>query len=101
MTKLARGEISVLKQLSFLTPFRSKGPDWASSVLRHQEYIDTLPHDGLITPLFFTEEELMLLHGTNLYHATMDRKREWYTGWQSVRQWLHGVFELGENDFTW
>jgi hypothetical protein len=100
MTKLARGEIR-LPNGYCSDAFSSKGPDWVSSVLRHQEYINTLPHDGLTTPLFFTEEELTLLHGTNLYHATIDRKREWYTGWQRVRQWLHGVFELDEDEFTW
>jgi len=70
-------------------------------ILRHQEYVDTLPRDGLLSPLFYTEEELGLLRGTNLYHATIERRRELQAGWQQARGWLHGSLVLNEDEFTW
>ena len=50
--------------------------------LIHSPYLDTLPPlDLLRTPLHFSAEELDALKGTNLYGATIDRRRIWEAEW--------------------
>ncbi|TDL27146.1 SET domain-containing protein [Rickenella mellea] len=49
----------------------------SSAALRHQPYLDILPsYTSLRTSVYFTEHELELFKGTNLYGATQDRKNE-------------------------
>lgn len=51
--------------------------------LIHSPYLDTLPSsDRLRTPLHFSTEELDALKGTNLYGATIDRRRVWEAEWE-------------------
>lgn len=51
-------------------------------LLAHAPYIRTLPApERLRTPLHFTERELELFGGTNLYGATLDRRQEWRDEW--------------------
>lgn len=76
-----------------------KQPDEINKILRHQEYIDTLP-TSLTTPLFFSEQELELLRGTNLYAATVERKQQWQEGWRVALTYLQ-TLHLTEEDFTW
>ncbi|KAH8114871.1 SET domain-containing protein [Phellopilus nigrolimitatus] len=61
-------------------------------LLRHRPYIDVLPRpETLLTPLYFSEAELNLFRGTNLYGATSDQRTTWDAEWQDlcsvVRQW--------------
>ncbi|KAL5510985.1 hypothetical protein ACEPAG_3704 [Sanghuangporus baumii] len=45
-------------------------------LLRHRPYIDILPKaETLLTPLYFSEDELDLFRGTNVYGATLDQSR--------------------------
>ncbi|KXN92314.1 Ribosomal N-lysine methyltransferase set10 [Leucoagaricus sp. SymC.cos] len=51
--------------------------------LEHYPYLDTLPpSDSLRTPLHFTEKELEAFKGSNVYQATIDRRREWNEEWR-------------------
>ena len=57
--------------------------------------------DKLRTPLHFTQAELDLFKGTNLYGATLDRRREWEAEWEKCREFLAAHDSaLGER-FTW
>lgn len=54
--------------------------------LRHGPYIASLPPASeMSTPLYFTDSELELLRGTNLYGAVLDRRREWKSEWEAMR----------------
>ncbi|GLB34072.1 putative SET domain contatining protein [Lyophyllum shimeji] len=73
-----------------------------SSHLLHYAYLKTLPcATKLRTPLHFTQSELQLFQGTNLYGATLDREREWRKEWSQC----HAVFARENADwgrqFTW
>ncbi|RDB19824.1 Ribosomal lysine N-methyltransferase set10 [Hypsizygus marmoreus] len=53
-----------------------------SSALAHYAYVKTLPApEKLRTPLHFTQLELKMVEGTNLYGAALDREREWRREW--------------------
>ncbi|KAF8270936.1 hypothetical protein EI94DRAFT_1777650 [Lactarius quietus] len=55
-------------------------------ILIHSPYLDTLPSPNLLrTPLHFSTEELEALKGTNLYGATIDRRRDWEAEWEQCR----------------
>jgi hypothetical protein len=57
----------------------------SSVSLVHRYYVDTLPDETrLRTPLWFSEQELRLLQGTNLLGATLERKAVWQSEWESV-----------------
>ncbi|EGG10415.1 uncharacterized protein MELLADRAFT_76796 [Melampsora larici-populina 98AG31] len=44
----------------------------------HQQYVALLPSDqALMTPLYWSPTELEKLRYTNLYQATLDRRRDW------------------------
>ncbi|KDQ54521.1 hypothetical protein JAAARDRAFT_38195 [Jaapia argillacea MUCL 33604] len=70
--------------------------------LNHLPYLNTLPSPSkLLTPLHFTENELEAFKGTNLYGATLDRRREWQEQWEVCKVVIDSVNpELG-NAFTW
>jgi hypothetical protein len=51
--------------------------------------------EQLRTPLYFSEEELGLLEGTNLLGAVLDRRREWEEESVAIRE------VLKEYDLTW
>lgn len=64
--------------------------------LRHMTYIRSLPSSSdLTTPLYFTESELGLVRGTNLFGAIEDRRTEWQEEWKAVKQ------VLKEDGLTW
>ncbi|KAH9916275.1 SET domain-containing protein [Epithele typhae] len=73
-----------------------------SDVLQHLPYLATLPSsDKLRTPLHFTEAELEAFKGSNLYGATLDRKREWQTEWEECRAIVAASNVKWGEDFTW
>ncbi|CAE6479913.1 unnamed protein product [Rhizoctonia solani] len=58
-------------------------------VLKHKPYIDMLPPSSqLCTTMYFSQEEMDLLKGSNLYQATLTRSQEWRTEWQTCVQGL-------------
>jgi hypothetical protein len=64
--------------------------------LAHWPYIDALPpRESLTTPLFFSDEELRLLTGTNLFPAVAQRRQEWQAESEAVRS------VIGEDGLTW
>lgn len=57
--------------------------------LRHGPYAEALPlPEQLHTPLYFSDSELEVLRGTNLFAATHDRRSEWQKEWQQVTESL-------------
>lgn len=57
----------------------------ASVILAHKVYVDSLPKDeDMRTPLYFSEAEMELLKGTNLFGATEDRRKSWKAEWEHV-----------------
>ncbi|KAI0311446.1 SET domain-containing protein [Amylostereum chailletii] len=72
------------------------------SVFMHAPYLNTLPDaTKLRTPLHFTPEELETLKGTNMYGATMDRKRDWLAEWEKCRKDIATTNEHWAEAFTW
>ncbi|TFK47247.1 SET domain-containing protein [Heliocybe sulcata] len=70
--------------------------------LRHFPYLNTLPSPPkLRTPLHFTDNELQAFKGTNLYGATLDRKRQWEAEWQRCRDLIKPINEQWAADLTW
>jgi hypothetical protein len=68
----------------------------------HQPYINTLPPPNeLLTPLHFSAAELELLKGTNLYHATLDRRRDWQQEWDICRDVVTATNQEWGDKFTW
>jgi len=68
----------------------------SSAALAHGPYVDSLPPaSSLLTPLQFTPPELEFLRGTNLAGAVEDRRREWQTESEVVRD------VLGMDGLTW
>ncbi|GAB1526909.1 hypothetical protein RhiTH_010083 [Rhizoctonia solani] len=54
------------------------------SMLKHKPYLDMLPPSRiLLTTMYFSQQEIDLLKGSNLYQATITRNQEWRTEWQS------------------
>lgn len=70
------------------------------AILKHQPYIDTLPSE-LSTPLFWTDHEVNLLEGTNLYGAIQDRRTAWQDSWRRARLWVHSVRSEWAQGFSW
>lgn len=51
----------------------------------HAAYVDALPREeDLDTPLWFDEEELDALKGSNLLGAVRDRRKIWREEWEDV-----------------
>lgn len=60
--------------------------DSLPGTLQHWPYIQSLPPASTLrTPLQFTDAEMGLLEGSNLYGATLDRRRQWTEEWQTVK----------------
>lgn len=71
-------------------------------LLRHRPYIELLPKaDALLTPLYFTDGELDLFRGSNLYGAALDQKRTWDAEWQSLTAAIKIEAPLLAERFTW
>ncbi|KAF7352490.1 SET domain-containing protein [Mycena venus] len=74
----------------------------SKGVLAHFPYVKSLPaRDQLRTPLHFTEAELELLKGSNLYGATLDRRREWEAEFEECRGVISAVDREWADQFTW
>ena len=74
----------------------------ADDVLKHRPYLNTLPSpDQLRTPLHFTSVELEAFQGSNLFGATLDRRREWEAEWEECKAVISGVNAEWGSDFTW
>ncbi|KAJ7368667.1 SET domain protein [Mycena albidolilacea] len=77
------------------------GPS-SKNVLTHFPYVKSLPaRDKLRTPLHFTEAELELLKGSNLYGATLDRHREWKAEFEECRGPISTVDREWADQLTW
>ncbi|PIL26079.1 hypothetical protein GSI_11833 [Ganoderma sinense ZZ0214-1] len=73
-----------------------------SDVLKHDPYLITLPSpDKLRTPLHFTDLELAAFRGSNLFGATLDRKRQWEAEWQQCREAVASANADWGTEFTW
>ena len=78
------------------TGFRSEG------ILKHHPYIYTLPSpEKLRTPLHFSEAELKAFQGSNLYGASLDRRREWDNEWQQCKTVIDAANTDWGAQFTW
>ncbi|KAK8865828.1 hypothetical protein IAR55_000976 [Kwoniella newhampshirensis] len=74
---------------------QKKETQWPPA-LAHLTYLDSLPDPSdLTTPLYFTDPELRLLSGSNLFGAVEDRRREWKAEADTVRA------VLKEQGLTW
>ena len=70
--------------------------------LMHSPYLGTLPSpDQLRTPLHFSTEELDALKGTNLYGATIDRRRAWEAEWEQCLADVSTVNTEWGKGLTW
>ncbi|GJJ14922.1 hypothetical protein Clacol_009192 [Clathrus columnatus] len=71
-------------------------------ILNHLPYLNTLPSiSELRTSLHFNETELNLLRGSNLYGATLDRKKDWEAEWTEARQYMSTFHRDWHDAFTW
>ncbi|CAE6488882.1 unnamed protein product [Rhizoctonia solani] len=60
--------------------------------LKHKPYLDMLPPSSvLLTTMYFSQEEMDLLKGSNLYQATIARRQEWRAEWQTCIQGLSAL----------
>lgn len=67
--------------------------------LEHWEYVESLPQEGeMRTPSYFSEQEMLLLVGTNLWGAAIDRINGWKSEWEGVKLKLKN--EIAER-FNW
>jgi len=74
----------------------------SKGVLAHFPYVKSLPaQEKLRTPLHFTATELELLKGSNLYGATLDRRREWEAEFEECRGVISTVDREWADQFTW
>jgi hypothetical protein len=76
-------------------------PSTLPPVLAHLAYLHILPcQDYLRTPLQFTSRELDAFKGSNLYGATLDRKRDLEAEWQGCKNIVSSVDESWGTRFT-
>jgi len=60
--------------------------------MKHIPYLSSLPvDDELLTPLYFTPDELELLSGTNMYGAVLDKRKELEAEFRAVQGILEGI----------
>ncbi|KAG8715941.1 hypothetical protein FRC11_012560 [Ceratobasidium sp. 423] len=72
------------------------------SVLKHKPYLDMLPPSSvLLTTMYFSQEEMDLLKGSNLYQATITRSQEWRAEWQACVQGLSALDAELSTALTW
>lgn len=73
-----------------------------TSPLRHLEYARTLPRqEQMQTALWFTDDELDLLRGSNLYPAVHERRREWEAEYNSIKAEHLAAVQMNSALFTW
>ena len=74
----------------------------AMSLFDHLPYLQTLPTpDALRSPLHFNQDELLLLRGTNLYGATLDRRKARELEWERCRRYAATIRSVWKDRFTW
>lgn len=67
--------------------------------LEHWDYVESLPKENeMRTPAYFSEQEMDLLFGTNLWGAASNRVHGWQVEWEGVKLNLKG--DIAER-FTW
>ncbi|KAI0298840.1 hypothetical protein BC826DRAFT_1090616 [Russula brevipes] len=77
------------------------GPEIHETLI-HSPYLDTLPLPSqLRTPLHFTKEETDALRGTNVYGATLDRRRVWEAEWEQCRADVSAINAEWGDGLTW
>ena len=70
--------------------------------LRHRPYLNILPKpEKLVTPLYFSDEELDLFSGTNLHHATVSQRSTWKEEWANLRSILRDLKSDLSEKLTW
>lgn len=70
--------------------------------LLHGPYVDALPSEkDLRTPLYFNEEEMNFLRGTNVHGATVDRERDWRAEHRLLQDELQDRGVIAGELFTW
>lgn len=70
--------------------------------LAHRVYVDSLPSiEEMRTPLYFNEEEMNFLAGTNLYGATKDREKAWREEWKALQVILDQGGVISGSTLTW
>jgi hypothetical protein len=67
-----------------------------ANACRWSAYVETLPED-VLSPIFFSKEELALLDHTNLHGSTLDRRQEWTVHHQQVLSRLQ-VLGISQHD---
>ncbi|KAJ7094482.1 SET domain protein [Mycena belliarum] len=73
-----------------------------SGVVAHRPYVQSLPSpESLRTPLHFTSAELERFKGSNLYGATLDRRREWRAEWEQCQGAVCASNKWWADQFTW
>ncbi|KAJ7631765.1 hypothetical protein B0H17DRAFT_1108721 [Mycena rosella] len=71
-------------------------------ILAHNPYVKSLPsQDSLRTSLHFTPAELERFKGSNLYGATIDRRREWRAEWMQCQGPLSVADREWAEQLTW
>ena len=64
-------------------------------------YIDCLPpSEALTTPLYYTEEDLRWLEGTNVANATRERRQAWQEEWEAACSVLKDA-GVDDSIYTW
>lgn len=92
-------EVTFISILCLRTNSRAHG---SYDTLIHAPYLDTLPSPDLLrTPLHFSTGELDALKGTNLYGATIDRRREWEAEWEQCLADVSTVNAEWGKGLTW
>ncbi|RPD60839.1 SET domain-containing protein [Lentinus tigrinus ALCF2SS1-6] len=79
-----------------------KDPSVSEGLLKHGPYVGTLPPPTkLRTPLHFWDVELEAFQGSNLYGATLDRRRDWETEWQQCKAVIDAADTNWGAQYTW
>ncbi|TFK92891.1 SET domain-containing protein [Polyporus arcularius HHB13444] len=87
---------------SYVTLHWLVDPAASKGILKHGPYIATLPSpDRLRTPLHFSDAELKAFQGSNLYGATLDRRRDWEAEWQQCKSVIAAANASWGAQFTW
>ncbi|KAI9068836.1 SET domain-containing protein [Trametes sanguinea] len=77
-------------------------PSSSQGALQHGPYINMLPSpEKLRTPLHFSPAELEAFRGSNLFGATLDRRRDWEAEWEQCKTIVNAANPSWGTAFTW
>lgn len=62
------------------------------TLFQHSPYIQILPSE-FSTPLHFTQNEVSLLKGTPLHHATLEREKKSQSDFKRIGNWFYKVLK--------